>query len=149
MKKLELNFFVAITLMELLLYSQAIAALNTQRSLSCAGSITALNLNVFLDPACTFPITNINWGNVTPGSTNPTTIYIKNTGNVPETLNLTYGNWTPTEAPDYLTLNWNITGTLTLPPSSAIAVALSLAVASRTIAFQNFTFTITITGTQT
>jgi hypothetical protein len=148
MRKNELSLQLGLSLVFFLLATQATAALQMQKSLSCTGTITAVNLGVYQDPACTMPILRVDWGTVEPASTNNQIIYVKNTGNTQETLSMSTENWTPTEASQYLILSWNASG-IVLQPSTMIAAESSLLVAVNTVTLESFTFTGTITGTQT
>jgi hypothetical protein len=147
MRKNELSLQLGLLLVFFLLATQATAALQMQKSLSCTGAITAINLGVYQDPACTIPILRLDWGSVQPASTNNQTIYIKNTGNTPETLSLTVEDWAPPEVSNYLTLSWNASA-FTLQSNTRVAAALFLEVVACTGTLQNFIFTITIIGTQ-
>lgn len=129
-------------------YSASYSILSNRYSFQGTAAITAINLGAYSDPACTNPLTRLDWGNVTPGSVNPQTIYLKNTGNIPETLSLACADWAPPEAMQYLSVSWNATA-ITLQPTNVIGATLDLTVAQSTGSLQNFTFTITITGTQT
>ena len=75
------------------------------------------------------------------------TIYIKNTGNVPETLTMTTNNWTPTGADTYLTLTWNRQTTI-LNAGASIQATLTLTAAANTGTLTTFSCDVTLTGTQ-
>jgi archaellum component FlaG (FlaF/FlaG flagellin family) len=147
LKKMSSAAIIAIAIAGALLTVTTLAALNVSENLSSTGTITAVNLDIYSDSACTIPITSISWGNVAPGSANPTTIYIKNTGNVAETLTMTSGSWTPSNANTYLTLTWNRQNTV-LAAGASTSATLTLTAASNCGSLTTFSFTITITGTQ-
>jgi len=147
LKKLSSAAIIAVAIAGALLTVTTLAALNVSQNLTSSGSIAAVNLGVYSDSACTVPLTSISWGSIAPGSTNPTTVYIKNTGNVAETLSMSAGSWNPSTSSNYLTLTWNKEGS-SLNAGASTAAVLTLAVASSTGSLSSFTFTITITGTQ-
>jgi hypothetical protein len=148
MQKNELSLSVGICLVFFIFFAQTMAAVNFQKNLSCTGAITVINLGVFSDAACAFPILRVDWGNVLPGSINPQIIYVLNTGNIPMVLSMTYGDWSPPEAAQVISLLWNASG-IVLQPRENVAARLNLQVSPNTGLLQNFTFTMTITGTQT
>jgi hypothetical protein len=86
-------------------------------------------------------------GTLNPGGTATQTVYVKNTGNVPETLTMTANNWTPANAPTYLTLSWNQQNTV-LNAGASTQATLTLTVASNTGSQTTFSCDVTLTGTQ-
>ena len=146
-KKLSSAAIIALTIAGVLLTVTTLAALNISQSLTSTGTVNTLNLAVYSDSECTLPLTSVNWGSVTPGSSNPTTIYIKNTGNITETLTMTTGGWDPLSSNSCLTLTWDKENAVVAPGSSTAAV-LTLVVDLDTGSLSNFSFNITLTGTQ-
>lgn len=124
-----------------------LAALNASQNVSYSGSISAVNVGVYSDSACTQNCTSLNVGTVSPGSTVTQVVYVKNTGNVPETITMTVGPWSPTGAGSYLTLTWNRQSTV-LNAGQSIDATLTLTVASNTGSLTSFSCSVTITGTQ-
>ena len=70
-------------------------------------AVAAINVGVYNDQACTQNCTQLNWGTLSPGDETNKTVYVKNHGNVPATLNMTTADWTPANAESYLNLTWN------------------------------------------
>jgi hypothetical protein len=151
-KKHVVRYFVSIEIVLIMLFSAfaTSAALNSNsKALFSGGSvITTINVDVYQDPACTQTLTSINWGNVYPASNNTQTIYIKNSGNAPEQLSITAGNWNPTNASQVLTFSYSL-NSITLAPSASTPATLNLAVSANPESLTTFNFNITITGTQT
>jgi len=58
---------------------------------------------------------------------------------------MTYGNWTPSEAQNYITLSWNYTGD-TLNPGDVLPIEFTLSVAENITGIEQFEFYITITA---
>ena len=111
------------------------------------GSIDTINVGVYSDSACTQTVTALNVGTLNPGGTATQTVYIKNAGNIAETLTMTANNWTPTNAPTYLTLSWNRQNTV-LDAGSSIQATLTLTAAANTGSLTTFSCDVTLTGTQ-
>ena len=147
LKKLSSAAIIAIALAGAILTVTTLAALSVSQNLNSSVTVSAINLAIYSDSACTVPLTSINWGTLSLGSNNPTTIYIKNTGTMPETLTMTTGSWSPANGNSYLTLTWNAENTV-LAVGTSTAAVLTLTVASETGALNSFTFVITVTGTQ-
>jgi len=80
------------------------------RTINNGGTVNAIGVGVYWENACTNKVTTINWGALEPGSTQTVTVYIKNEGNIPMTLNMTKGNWNPATASTFITLSWNREG---------------------------------------
>jgi hypothetical protein len=91
--------------------------------------------------------TSLAVGTLNPGATATQTVYIKNTGNVPETLTMTTSNWSPSNANTYLTLTWN-RGNTVLAAGASIQATLTLTAASNTGTITTFGCDVTLTGTQ-
>jgi hypothetical protein len=144
LQKLPKTAIIALTITLILL---ALTTTTAAQSQSSKRTIISVNLGIYSDSACTKTKTTLNFGTINPGSTTTQTIYIKNTGNVPETLTMTTTNWNPTNAKTSLTLTWNRQNTI-LPAGKSIQAILTLKAASNTISFTTFSCSTTITGTQ-
>lgn len=92
-----------------------------------ANPITAIGVGVYWNPNCTNTTQTLNWGNLAPNTTNTLTIFIRNEGTQPATLQLITANWTPTNAQNYIALSWNYTGQ-TLKTNEVISINLTLTV---------------------
>jgi len=123
----------------------AISAVQSNRTISNSGSITAIGVAVYSDQACTNPITSISWGTIDPGSNINKTIYIKNTGNSAATLGLATSNWNPANAANYMTLRWDYNGQ-PVNANAVIQVKLTLSVSSAISGITSFSFDIVITA---
>ena len=111
------------------------------------GTISAVNVGVYSNSACTTNCTSISWGTISPGSSTTYTVYVKNTGNVPVTLSMTTSGWNPTSADGPIALSWNREST-TLTAGQSISATLTLTISSSiSSSITNFSFNIVITGT--
>ena len=138
---------IALTITALALVLTTAALLTNNQTVPLSGTINAVNLGVYSDNACTQTCSALNVGALNPGGTGTQTIYIKNTGNVAETLTMTANNWNPTNATTSLTLTWNQQNTV-LPAGQSIQATLTLMAASNTGSLTTFSCFVTITGTQ-
>lgn len=147
LKKIPQITVIALTIAALALTLTTAALISINQTVPLSGTINAVNLGIYSDSACTIPVTALNVGALNPGSSATQTIYIKNTGNVPETLTMTINNWNPTNANTYLTLTWNRQNTI-LNAGATIQATLTLTATSNTGSLTNFSCDVTLTGTQ-
>jgi hypothetical protein len=124
----------------------ALALQSYMRQIPSTGTITAVNVDVFSDAACTQNVTIVNWGVLSPGSIKNYAVYIKSTSNVPITLSLGTDSWNPASAPTYITLSWSYSAGVVIQPNSSLPVTLILTVSSSVTGFTSFSFNIDITG---
>ena len=68
------------------------------------GTIRTVGLEAYQDANCTVPLTEIQWGALTPGQSSSFTGYLLNTGNANATLRMNITNWNPANASDFMTL---------------------------------------------
>ena len=147
LKKIPSTAIIALAITALALTLTTAAVLSTNQTVPLNGTINAVNLGVYSDSACTQTVTALTVGTLNPGGTATQTVYVKNTGNVPETLTMTTNNWTPTNAPTYLTLSWNRQNTV-LNAGASIQATLTLTAAANTGSLTTFSCDVTLTGTQ-
>jgi len=141
---------VAIATLILVLYTlalsmltQVMSSVQTNTKISNAGSLKAIGVGVFWDAGLTNRVSSIDWGILEPGSNVNKTVYIRNEGNIAAKLSMTTSNWSPSNASNYITLNWNY-GNQTLNVNEAIQVKLTLSISSSIVGITNFSFDITI-----
>jgi hypothetical protein len=146
-KKIPAAAVIALTIAALALTLTTAAVLSANQVVPLNGAINAVNLGVYSDSECTQTATALNVGSLSPGGTATQTVYIKNTGNIPETLTMTTGNWNPANANNYLTLSWNQQNTV-LNAGQTIQATLTLTVAANTGSLTTFSCDVTLTGTQ-
>lgn len=133
---LVVNVFLLNTIGGQLLYST---------SLQSHGTIQTVGVAAYRDSACTTPVSNVDWGKITPGYSSTNTFYVRNEGNSDLTLSLAATNWNPTSAKSYMTLSWNYAGQ-TITPDQVIQITLRLSVSQNIDGINNFYFDIVITG---
>lgn len=108
-------------------------------------AVKAVGVEVYWDSSATQIVTSINWGIVEPNSTVEKTVFVKNPGNVPVTLNLSTANWNPANASNFITLSWNYTGFL-VDPDMVVPVVLTLSVSAEITGIKSFSFDIIISA---
>jgi hypothetical protein len=146
-KKIPVTAVIALTIAALALTLTTAAVLSANKNVPLNGAISAVNLGVYSDSECTQTATALNVGNLSPGGTATQTVYIKNTGNIPETLTMTTNNWAPSGASSLLTLTWNRQNTV-LNAGASTQATLTLTVAANTGSLTTFSCDVTLTGTQ-
>ena len=145
-QKISTGAIIAIAMVGLILTVSTAGLLSVSQSVSSSGTVTTINVGVYSDSACTLPLTSINWGSISPGSSVTSTVYVKNTGNSQITLSMTKNSWTPTSADGPITLTWNREST-TLGVGLYTTAVLTLSVSSGISGISTFSVNIVITGT--
>jgi hypothetical protein len=102
--------------------------------------------DVFRDATCTIPVTQVDWGTLTPGGHSVIVVYIRNGLDTPLTITFTTANWIPSNAAKYLTLTWNLTNNV-FSAKETKPVKFTLSVAPDIAGITNFSFGIVLTGT--
>lgn len=121
--------------------------LSSQNIVPTSGTMSSsIGVEVYIDPAATELCTYIDWGTVEEDEVISQTIYVKNTGNVTETLNMIITDWEPVLAGELLTVTWNREGTQ-LEPDSVVAATLTLMTPHHAGSLDNFSFNVVIKGT--
>ena len=146
-RKISTGATIAIAVTGLFLTLITAGLLTTSQTVPSAGTITAVNVGVYSDSACTQNLTSINWGTLPPGNSTTRTIYIKNTGTGSITLSMTTANWIPSNANTYLTLTWD-RANYVLNANVSVSATLTLAASVSAGNITSFSFNIIITGTQ-
>jgi len=144
--KLSTGAIIALSVTSIFLTLVTAGIIATQ-TIPSNGTVTTVNVGVYLDDQCTQNCTSINWGAIYPGDTINRTAYVKNTGTVPITLSMTTENWDPTYTSDYLTVTWDQEGK-ELPAGESISANLTLSAVSDTGDLANFSVDIVITGAE-
>ena len=125
-KKIPIKITTLIALAATLLTLTTTGLLIANQTVPLSGTITTINVGVYLDNDCTQNCTSLNLGSIYPGDTVNQTVYIKNTGTTSVILSMTANNWNPTSASSYLTLSWNRENSILNPGESIQAILLSL-----------------------
>ena len=145
----KLSQFVLITIIAALigLIVTTTGLLTINQTVSSSGTVTAINVGVYSDSACTTELTSIDWGMISPGNSVNRTIYLKNTGNAQITLFMTKTNWNPVNADGPITLTWNRENA-TLNVDQVTSAILTLTLSKSISGITNFSVDIVFTGTE-
>lgn len=122
--------------------------LSTRTQVYSYGSIQiqTVGLATYSDAACTNPASSIPWGTLAPGSSREYILYIKNEGTTSLNLFLETENWNPTNAANYITLNWNYNGQA-VAQNQVVQVKLTLTVSQSISGVDSFSFNVILSGT--
>ena len=145
--KLSLGATIAIAVTGLFLTMITAGALVSSQTIPSGGTITAVNVGVYSNSACTSNCTSIDWGTLSPGGSTTKTIYVKNTGTIPVTLSMAPANWSPSNANNYLTVTWS-RANYALAAGASVSATLTLTASSSAGSLTNFGFDVVITGTE-
>lgn len=145
MQKIGLGTIVTIAIVGLV--TSVLGALVATQTFNNTATIKAIGVGVYTTSACTTRVTSLDWGTLASGESKTQTVYIKNEGSVTIVLSMTVGNWTPSNAQNYITVTWNRQST-TLTAGNVISASLTLSVSSSVSGITTFSFDITITGTE-
>jgi hypothetical protein len=145
----KLSQFVLITIIAALigLIVTTTGLLTINQTVSSSGTVTAINVGVYSDSACTTELTSIDWGMISPRNSVNRTIYLKNTGNAQITLFMTKTNWNPVNADGPITLTWNRENA-TLNVDQVTSAILTLTLSKSISGITNFSVDIVFTGTE-
>lgn len=122
--------------------------LTTSKTLSSQGTINnSLTLGVYSDSGCTTLVNSLAWGSLDAGSVITRTVYVKNLGTVSSTLQCTFTNWTPADAPNHITLTWNRENVM-LAPGASISATFTITVLGNIHDVTTFSVDVNINATQ-
>lgn len=123
------------------------ALLSANQNVPIQGTVSAVNVGVYTDSACTTNCTSLSAGTITPGNSKTFTVYIKNIGTAPMTLSMITSGWNPTSANGPITLTWN-RESYSLAAGASVSATLTLTVSSTiSTSITSFSFNVGITGT--
>jgi len=149
-KKMMLLLVIVVSLvLNLFLLSTISGQISARTQMYSYGSIQiqTAGIAVYRDAGCTTKVSTVPWGILTPGSTGSYTLYVRNEGTASLNLFLDTANWSPTNAANYMTLNWNYGGQA-IAPNQVIQVTLRLTVSPSISGITNFSFDIALTGNE-
>jgi len=121
------------------------ALLVIPKNIHSTGSIKALGLGVYRDPQCVNATSSLDFGSLEPGFSKNFTLYLRNEGNSPLTLNMTWKNWNPLNAANYITLAWNREGQQ-IVQNEVISFVITVSVSSSIQGISSFELDIVISG---
>jgi hypothetical protein len=144
----RMTIILAVVAGSIILVALVSAVIVSSSDANKTGSSKTAAFSIYWDQSCTNRTHTINWGTMEPNATKSFTVYIKNTGTIPERLNMRTSHWNPTTSQKYVTLTWDRENSI-LNRASNITATFTLRMSSDVANLAMFSFVITITGTQT
>ena len=146
------EFAVAIATLALVTYTLALTTVNevvspfqADKTISNVGSVKAVGVGIYWDQNCTSMVSAIDWGILEPGLSKNVTVYIRNEGSSVASLSMDTSSWSPSNASNYITLNWDYDGVF-LNPDEVVNVTFTLSVSASIEGVTSFSFDIIIVG---
>ncbi len=118
-----------------------------QIRIPATGNVKAIGLGVCSDQDCVNTLSNINWGSLAPGENKTFTFYLKSLSSVNSSLILSFGNWEPSLAGNYISLSWNRDG-YCIVPGEVVSAVLLLQVNSSIDGVSSFSFDAIVTASE-
>ena len=145
----RLSTLILLTAMTMIVATVVVASglLFGTRTINNAGNINSIGVGVYWENTCVNEIETIDWEYLEPGSVENVTIYIRNEGNIPMTLNVSTSSWNPAQTSVYVTLSWNREDSV-VSSQSVLEAILTMQVSLNVTEITSFDFDITITGTE-
>ena len=103
----------------------------------------SVTIGVYQEVECVNEVSSIDWGEIDAGSSKNVTVYVKNLGNRPVTLSLDTQNWSPPEAQNYMSVDWDYDGS-PLNPDAVLQVQIVLTVSANITDITDFSFEIIV-----
>ena len=101
------------------------------------------SIEVYWDPQCSSVVGSIEWGTLYAGESNNVTVYVRNEGESATVLSLGVSDWSPIEATNYLSIDWNYSGFI-VESGDVAAINLFLTVDPTVIGISDFAVNISI-----
>ena len=103
------------------------------------------SLGLYQDAKMSMPVQAIEWGELIPGGSANSTIYVRNIGGVPIEIRLRTYNWLPVNAPDFITISWDREG-LVLQPMQFTVARLTMRVGLDITIIKKFSVDLSVDG---
>jgi hypothetical protein len=103
------------------------------------------SIDLYWDQACTNVVQSINWGTLAGGQATNVTVFVRNEGADNTILSLDISGWSPLEAANYLTVEWNYSGT-PIPSGQTIPIMLMLSVDDSISGVTDFGVNVTVSS---
>jgi archaellum component FlaG (FlaF/FlaG flagellin family) len=129
-----------------LLVAATVGLLSVSQEVDFEGTITSVNVGLFLDQQATVNCTSMSWGGVYAGESASKSIYVKNTGNAALTLSMRIIDWIPESADGPVSMSWNRENYI-LDPGEVVEARLTLSISENADGISNFGYKMLVTGT--
>ena len=111
-------------------------------------SLRLLGIEAYADQGGTIPLTEIQWGLIGVGESKNYTLWVKPTGNVDVTLDLSTGNFDPPEAEQYTDLVWDYIPSTVVPAGQLTELTLTITIIPTPPGYIDFSYDTIITATE-
>lgn len=111
--------------------------------LQARGKIIGIGVGIYAGPDTTIVVSEVNWGNLTPGEVKNITVYMRNEGTIPVTLSMVTESWDPPSAEIFISLAWDYDGR-ELAVDAIIPVVFTLTVSPDVTGIYDFTFNVVV-----
>lgn len=109
------------------------------------GKVVTIGIGVFSDSSATIEVTTIDWGELHPGEGKQILLWLKLEGNKHANVSMRTENWNPTEAANFITLEWDSEGA-EMDPGDIKQIAFVLRVSHSVVGIVDFSFDVVITA---
>ncbi len=106
-------------------------------------TLEGISIGVYWDANCTMKVESIDWGSLYPGSLKPVEVHVRNEGNTTVSIIQNTTDWVPSEASNYMNLNWNYTRQI-MNPGNILPVTFRLSVSPQIRGITSFSFSIVL-----
>jgi hypothetical protein len=103
----------------------------------------SVTIGVYNEVECVTEVSSIDWGDIEAGTSKEVTVYVKNLGITSVTLSLSTQNWSPSEALNYMSVDWDHDGS-PLDSDAVLPVQIILTVSAEITDITSFSFEIII-----
>jgi len=141
----RINAF-SITIILIATYLGLIGSL--ELSATSLATVEAASLSVYWDENCTRKVDLIDWGSLSPGSSEIVNVYLRNERNARIRLSLTTTDSEPPQAFGHISLSWNYTGEM-MKPNDVVPIAFDLSLSPYASEVTTFSFSIVISSEET
>lgn len=114
-------------------------------SITRVSGVTTIGVGVYSGVNCAQPVTSINWGTLSAGSTKNTIVYVRNEAQQLISLTMSTQSWSPSNASSYIRITWDYSGQV-MNPNSVLKVTLMLSVSSSLPKISGVSFNLVIAG---
>ena len=90
------------------------------------GKLYVVGVAAYKNVDCTVKAETVDWGTFYAGDDVYRTIYLRNEGNMPFVLNLVFGNWTPANAGNFMSLTWDYANDTAIMPNLVVPTVFTL-----------------------
>ena len=115
------------------------------RIIKCIGRLKIVAFELYKDAQLSEKLTQIDWGELQPGSHKDVKVWLQNGGSTPFIIMYDDHDWIPPEADNFITLSWDYNGS-PIQQREVRAITLSLTVSEDIQGIYEYSFDITFSA---